>query len=68
MVDAGRTVMFSSDYPHWDFDNPRMALAPIRKDLRGRILADNAIELYGLQSAPETGSAAAESSEGGDRP
>ncbi|WP_127490734.1 amidohydrolase family protein [Paenibacillus glycanilyticus] len=52
MVDAGRTVMFSSDYPHWDFDNPKMALQPIRKELRQRILVENAIELYGLHEAP----------------
>ncbi|WP_214628487.1 amidohydrolase family protein [Paenibacillus agaridevorans] len=65
MVDAGRTVMFSSDYPHWDFDNPRMALAPIRRDLRGRILADNAIELYGLQDAPASEDATVTSAEGG---
>jgi predicted TIM-barrel fold metal-dependent hydrolase len=51
MVDAGNTVMFSSDYPHWDFDNPKMALRSIRKDLRQRILADNAIELYGLHES-----------------
>ena len=49
MVDAEHEPsMFSSDYPHWDFDNPKMALEPIRKDLRQSILVDNAMELYGL--------------------
>ncbi|WP_410795714.1 amidohydrolase family protein [Paenibacillus sp. J5C2022] len=57
MVDAGRTVMFSSDYPHWDFDNPKLALAPVQKELRGRILVDNAMELYGLYEAPASISA-----------
>ncbi|WP_027085813.1 amidohydrolase family protein [Cohnella panacarvi] len=49
MIDAGKTVMFASDYPHWDFDNPKLALAKIPKEMRVRIQSENAIELYGLQ-------------------
>ncbi|CAG7598438.1 hypothetical protein PAESOLCIP111_00225 [Paenibacillus solanacearum] len=52
MIGADHMVMFSSDYPHWDYDNPKIALRPIRKELRDKIFADNAIELYGLTSAP----------------
>ncbi|CAH1191443.1 hypothetical protein PAECIP111891_00005 [Paenibacillus allorhizoplanae] len=52
MLGADNMVMFSSDYPHWDFDNPKMALQPIRKDLRQRILVDNALELYGHETFP----------------
>ena len=48
MVDAKNTVMFSSDYPHWDFDNPKMALPPLRGELKANILAGNAAKLYGL--------------------
>jgi predicted TIM-barrel fold metal-dependent hydrolase len=48
MVDATHTVMFASDYPHWDFDNPKMALPPLRGEMKQRILAGNASELYGL--------------------
>jgi predicted TIM-barrel fold metal-dependent hydrolase len=48
MIDATHTVMFSSDYPHWDFDNPKMALPPLRGEMKQRILAGNAAELYGL--------------------
>ncbi len=57
MIDAGRTLMFSSDYPHWDFDNPKMALPPLPKELKPRIMADNAAELYGLTTvaAPASG-------------
>lgn len=42
-------IMFSTDYPHWDFDSPDMAL-PVRlpADLRRKILHDNAAQLYGL--------------------
>jgi predicted TIM-barrel fold metal-dependent hydrolase len=48
MIDAKNTVMFSSDYPHWDFDNPKMSLPPLRGETKTRIMAGNAIELYGL--------------------
>ena len=48
MMDAKNTVMFSSDYPHWDFDNPKMALPPIGGELKEHILWRNAAELYGL--------------------
>ncbi|TBL74565.1 amidohydrolase family protein [Paenibacillus thalictri] len=48
MIEAEKTVMFSSDYPHWDFDNPQMALPPMPRDLKRRILSETAMELYGL--------------------
>ena len=41
--------MFATDYPHWDFDDPRRALrrqAPARG--AAQILGDNAMALYGL--------------------
>jgi uncharacterized protein len=50
MIDAERTVIFASDYPHWDFDNPLAALNFIpadRKELKRRIFVDNALALYG---------------------
>ncbi|MBN9274832.1 MAG: amidohydrolase family protein, partial [Mesorhizobium sp.] len=41
-------VVFSSDYPHWDFDDPRHALPPhIGPELTRAILHDNAAALYG---------------------
>ncbi len=52
MIDAGRTLMFASDYPHWDFDNPKLALAGIPREMRKRIQAANAAELYGLRRKP----------------
>lgn len=48
MMDAKNTVMFSSDYPHWDFDNPQMALPPVRGELKENILWRNASRLYKL--------------------
>lgn len=54
MIDGDHMVMFSSDYPHWDYDNPKIALRPIRKELREKIFAHNAIELYGLTAMPSS--------------
>ncbi|GAA5145496.1 amidohydrolase family protein [Nocardioides marinquilinus] len=47
IVHAERTLMFSSDYPHWDFDDPRHALASLPANVRERMTAQNAIETFG---------------------
>lgn len=47
MVCAERTLVFSSDYPHWDFDDPGRALAAVPAELRRRICVENPRELYG---------------------
>ncbi|MDF2721552.1 MAG: amidohydrolase [Paenibacillus sp.] len=49
MIDASHTVMYASDYPHWDFDSPEAALPKMPREMKRRILADNALELYGLE-------------------
>ena len=42
-------LLFSSDYPHWDFDDPRTAFKlPLSDTERRAILHDNAARLYGL--------------------
>jgi uncharacterized protein len=42
-------ILFSSDYPHWDFDDPFMALPPSLTDAQRRnIYAGNAKALYRL--------------------
>ena len=47
-VNGNSQIMFSSDYPHWDFDNP-VVILPGRDnaDLKRRILRENALALYG---------------------
>ncbi|MCR6630447.1 MAG: amidohydrolase [Magnetospirillum sp.] len=47
-VNGDNQIMFSSDYPHWDFDNP-VVILPGRDNaaLKRRILRDNALALYG---------------------
>ena len=44
-------IMFSTDYPHWDFDEPLFVLGKVRlgDDKLQRIFLDNAKELYGLK-------------------
>ena len=45
----GNRLMFSTDYPHWDFDSPTYALPrSLDQDARRRILAENASALYGI--------------------
>ena len=46
-VHAEQTLMFSSDYPHWDFDNPLRALATVPPEILQRIKWDTARETYG---------------------
>lgn len=46
---ADRTLMFSSDYPHWDFDDPRHALTALPPEIRQRVSVDNAVETYGAR-------------------
>ncbi|MGG0717414.1 amidohydrolase family protein [Robertmurraya massiliosenegalensis] len=50
MVGADDMVMFSSDYPHWDYDNPGMVLSGLPREMRTKIKSTNAIEVYGLTS------------------
>ena len=46
-------ILFSTDYPHWDFDAPGQALPrTLRGDVRQKILAGNACRLYGLNRIP----------------
>jgi len=45
---ADRTLVFSSDYPHWDFDSPTQAFPRLPEDLRRRIFYETAQELYGF--------------------
>jgi predicted TIM-barrel fold metal-dependent hydrolase len=48
MIDAKHLLMFSSDYPHWDFDSPTQAFPQLRNDVREAIFSTNARDLYDL--------------------
>jgi predicted TIM-barrel fold metal-dependent hydrolase len=49
-MEAERLLMFSTDYPHYDFDDPSWVLPRLPKESRARICSQNAIDLYGLPS------------------
>jgi predicted TIM-barrel fold metal-dependent hydrolase len=43
-------IMFSTDYPHWDFDSPEQAFpAVVSGDVKERIFHRNAESLYGFK-------------------
>lgn len=49
MMGSEDMLMFSTDYPHWDFDSPKRTLPPkISKSLQHKILYENAKDLYKL--------------------
>ncbi len=51
MFDAGRMLMFASDFPHWDGDTPDFAGRAFRGALRRRVMRETARELYRLPEA-----------------
>lgn len=53
MFDAGRMLMFSSDFPHWDGDTPDFAGGAFPPALRSRVLGETARNLYGLPGADD---------------
>ena len=48
MLDAGRMLMFSSDFPHWDGDTPDFAARAYPQELRRRVMGETARQLYRL--------------------
>lgn len=58
-MDMGDRLLFSSDYPHWDFDAPDQAIPrTVPRALREKIMAGNARELYGFPDPAADGTAA----------
>lgn len=50
LVDAKDMLLFASDYPHWDFDNPVLALRGFPDEWLAPIFSENARALYGLDA------------------
>jgi predicted TIM-barrel fold metal-dependent hydrolase len=47
IIHADTTLLFSSDYPHWDFDDPINAMNALPASTRERVRAQNAIDTFG---------------------
>jgi predicted TIM-barrel fold metal-dependent hydrolase len=52
MAHAERTLMFSSDYPHYDNDNPFTAMAALPVEVRDRVRSENALDTFGNRIRP----------------
>lgn len=50
MIEGDRVLVFSTDYPHHDTDDPDWLEARLPKEWRHKVMAENALELYGLPS------------------
>jgi predicted TIM-barrel fold metal-dependent hydrolase len=61
---ADELLMFSTDYPHWSYDDPAWAMKQFPKAARDRIMYQNALRLYRL---PDTVSALPDVSNGHQR-
>jgi len=48
MIHADETLLFATDYPHWDNDNPEAIFNTVDEETRRKIYGENARELYGL--------------------
>lgn len=45
---ADRLLLFSSDYPHWTFDDPQWVAKHIPAPMRDAVMFGNALDLFGL--------------------
>ena len=54
MINAETQLLWSSDYPHWDFDLPSVIydLPFLTETARRNILGGNAARVFGLDSSP----------------
>jgi predicted TIM-barrel fold metal-dependent hydrolase len=59
MIDAERTLLYASDFPHQDWDMPSVIwdLPFIDERAKRRILGENALELFGLEAPARSQSA-----------
>jgi hypothetical protein len=55
MINAENQLLYSSDYPHWDFDLPSTIydLPFLNEQAKRNILGGNAIRLFGLKLPAE---------------
>ena len=70
MMDAQNTLLYSSDYPHWDFDVPSVIydLPFLSEQARRNILGENARKLFGIPEGKRAPKSAADAGFGGAEP
>lgn len=49
-MEADKILLFSSDYPHWTFDDPEFVAKHIPEHMRENVMFQNAIDLFHLPS------------------
>lgn len=49
-MQADKIMLFSSDYPHWTFDEPRWLAKHVPDQMRNAVMYQNALDLFGLPS------------------
>jgi predicted TIM-barrel fold metal-dependent hydrolase len=55
MMGSEEMLLFSTDYPHWNFDSPLRSLpSSIPLELRRKIFSENARQFYGLPQPAAT--------------
>ncbi|PFP24899.1 amidohydrolase [Bacillus sp. AFS073361] len=54
-VYADETLLYCSDYPHWDFDSPLKTFPKLDDALWERVFYQNAADLYGLPARKRQG-------------
>jgi uncharacterized protein len=47
MIEGKELLLFSSDYPHWDNDDPHLAFRGAEAAFRERVFTQNAIDMFG---------------------
>ncbi len=48
MLHADETLVYASDWPHWDWDDPATTFPKLPEHLHKRVFAENAREMFGL--------------------
>jgi predicted TIM-barrel fold metal-dependent hydrolase len=47
-ADAANTLMFASDYPHWDFDSPELSLPRMPDEMARNVFSETARKVFNL--------------------
>ena len=49
MLHAGETLIYCSDFPHFDWNDPVTTFPKLSADLHQRVFADNALEMLRME-------------------